>query len=331
MNMLGLLDGIQAGSVKIPRRYIWGGSVLLVVVLILCSRPIFMVDASEEGLVLTFGRYSYSVGPGMHFKAPWPFQTTRRVEVTKVRRLEIGFRTISSGPPPQYRDFRNDPKMAKEAQMLTGDENIISVDMTVLYRVADARRFAFLVKEPERALRHVAEGAVRQVVGDRSIGTVLTTGKGGVQGEIREMLQTLVDLYGVGVTIQQVQLGEVQPPAAVAAAFKDVATAKEDKERLVNEAKGYQNEQIPQARGQAVQIIKVAEAYAAQRVARAEGEAKRFAAIAAEYTKAPEVTMKRMYLETMGKALTGTRKVVVDEETAVLNLNRLSELIKGGQ
>ncbi|MBN2382587.1 FtsH protease activity modulator HflK [bacterium] len=311
--------------------YTYGIIAFAALIWIIQGGPLYIVEPAEEGLILTFGHYSHSTGPGLHMKLPWPIQSVIILEVATVRRAEIGFRTIAAGPPAKYRDFRNDPEMRKEAQMLTGDENIVSTDMTILYRISDAVSYAFRVKEPEKALRDLAEAVVRQIVGDHAIDTVLTTGKGTIQNEVKESLQNLVNFYQLGIVIQQVQLGEVQPPVAVANSFKDVATAKEDKERIINESKGYQNEQLPQARGNAAQIVKKAEAYAAERLAIAEGESQRFKAVAREYQKAPDVTMARLYLETMERVLSKAHMVVVDEKVGVVNLNRLPELEQGGK
>jgi len=316
---------------KVPVLYIYGIIAFLVLLWIIRGGPLYIVEAGEEALIMTFGRYSSSTGPGLHMKLPWPIQSVTTLEVATVRRVEVGYRTINPGPPAQYRDFRNDAEMRKESQMLSGDENIVNADMTVLFTISDAPSFAFRVKQPENALRDLSEAVVRQIVGDHAIDTVLTTGKGTIQNEIKEKLQALADFYNIGVAIQQVQLGEVQPPSAVANAFKDVATAKEDKERIINESKGYQNEQLPQARGNATQIVKAAEAYAAERLARAEGESQRFKSVAREYRKAPEVTMTRLYLETMEKILAKAHKVVVDEKVGVVNLNRIPELSQGGK
>lgn len=316
---------------KMPAWYVYVFVGFIVLIWIIQGGPFYIVEAGEEGLILTLGRYTDSTGPGLHMKMPWPIQSVTMLEVATVRRVEIGYRTIDPGPPAQYRDFRNDAEMKKEAQMLSGDENIVSADMTVLFTISDAVNFAFRVKDPEDALRDLSEAVVRQIVGDHAIDTVLTTGKGTIQNEIKEKLQELANLYMLGVAIQQVQLGEVQPPTDVANAFKDVATAKEDKERIINESKGYQNEQLPLARGKAAQITKAAEAYAAERLARAEGESQRFVSLAREYSKSPEVTMTRLYLETMKEVLSKSHKVIVDEKVGVVNLNRIPEFSQGGK
>ncbi len=293
--------------------------------------PVYMVGPDEEGIIQTFGRYTSSTPPGLHFKLPWPIQTVRLPKVTEVKRLEIGFRTIRQGPPAVYIDANNDPRMLKEAQMLTGDENVVNNSMIVQYQILDPVAYLFNVPDPGETLHDLAEAAERQVVGNRPIDDTLTVGKTEIQLEIAEKIQSLSDLYGVGVRIIAVQLQDVQPPREVAQAFKDVATAKEDRNRIINTARGYQNEQIPQARGKAAQLVREAEGYERERVARAEGDVSRFLALAEEYKKAPSITKERLYLETMKSVLPRYRKVIVDEKASILNLNQLMSPGGGGQ
>jgi membrane protease subunit HflK len=307
---------------------------LLVVVLVwfIFGGPVYMVGPDEEGIIQTFGRYTSSTPPGLHFKLPWPIQTVKLPKVTEVKRIEIGFRTLAQGPSGAvYVDANNDPRMLKEAQMLTGDENVVNNSMIVQYQILDPVAYLFNVPNPAGTLHDLAEAAERQVVGNRPIDDTLTVGKTEIQLEIAEKIQLLADLYGVGVRITAVQLQDVQPPREVADAFKDVATAKEDRNRIINTARGYQNEQIPKARGMAAMLLREAEAYERERIAMAEGDASRFLALAKEYEKAPSITRERLYLETMKSVLPRFRKVIVDEKASIVNLNQLTSPGGGGQ
>lgn len=307
---------------------------LLVVVLVwfIFGGPVYMVGPDEEGIIQTFGKYTSSTPPGLHFKLPWPIQTVKLPKVTEVKRVEIGFRTLSQGPSGAvYIDANNDPRMLKEAQMLTGDENVVNNSMIVQYQILDPVAYLFNVPNPAGTLHDLAEAAERQVVGNRPIDDTLTVGKTEIQLEIAEKIQSLADLYGVGVRIIAVQLQDVQPPREVADAFKDVATAKEDRNRIINTARGYQNEQIPKARGMAAMLLREAEAYERERIAMAEGDASRFLALAKEYEKAASITRERLYLETMKSVLPRFRKVIVDEKASIVNLNQLSAPVGGGE
>ena len=293
--------------------------------------PVYMVGPDEEGVVQTFGKYSYSTSPGLHFKLPWPIQTVKLPRVTEVKRLEIGFRTITLGPPARYHDVTNDARMLKEAQMLTGDENVINSSMIVQFKIRDAVAYLFNVKNPDATIHDLAEAAERQIIGNRPIDDVLTVGKTEIQLEIAEKIQAMADLYGIGVYIIAAQLQDVKAPREVAAAFTDVATAKEDRNRIINTSRGYQNEQIPKARGQAAQLLRQAEGYERERIARSEGDVARFLALAKEYKKAPSITKERLYLETMKSVLPRFNKVIVDEEASIINLNQLGGHLGGGQ
>jgi membrane protease subunit HflK len=310
-----------------------GGLIIvgLLIAWLIFGGPIYIVGPDEEGIVQTFGRYTSATSPGLHFKLPWPIQTVKLPRVTEVKRLEIGFRTIRQGPPAVYIDASNDTRMLKEAQMLTGDENIVDSSMIVQYKIRDSVEFLFNVKNPEETLHDLAEAAQRQVIGNRPIDDALTVGKTEIQVEIAEKMQEMANRYGVGVQIIAVQLQDVKAPREVAAAFKDVATAKEDRNRIINTSRGYQNEQIPKARGQAAKLLRESEGYERERIARAEGDVARFLALAEEYKKAPSITKERLYLETMKTVLPRFRKVIVDEQASILNLNQLGDSLGGGQ
>jgi membrane protease subunit HflK len=300
---------------------------VIVVLWLIFGGFFYIVSPDEEGIIQTFGKYTSSTSPGFHFKFPWPIQSVNLPKVKEVKRLEVGFRTIISGSfrsSAKYEDATNSDAMLKEAQMLTGDENVVNSSMIVQYKIKDAVAYLFNVKDQEGTLHDLAEAAERQVVGNRPIDDTLTTGKTDIQLEILDKIQTMADQFGLGVTITAVQLQDVQPPSQVAAAFKDVATAKEDRDGIINNARGYQNEKIPQARGKAAQLLREAEGYERERVARAEGDAARFLALAEEYKKAPAVTKERLYLETMKSVLPRVKKVIIDDQASIVNLNQLN-------
>lgn len=297
--------------------------IILVVIWAVLGKPFYMVAPDEVGVVTTFGRMTSEAGPGLHFKFPRPVQRAYTPRVREAKRLEVGFRTVDAGPPASYRDPSNSREMRAEAEMLTGDENMVMSSLIVQYQVRNAHDYLFNLPDPDGALHDLVQAVERQVVGDRPIDDVLTVGKTEIQQEMHTRLQELADRYGIGVTVIAVKLQDVQPPPEVAGAFKDVATAKEDRSQIINKAEGYKNEQLPKARGEAARMLRDAEAYRETRIANAQGDVARFLALAAEHAKAPEVTEKRLYLETMATVLKRARKTIVDKEAGVLNLNQL--------
>ena len=288
---------------------------------------IYIVRPDEQGVVRRFGKAVRITEPGPHYRLPRPMEMVDKVKVKQVRRMEIGFRTIPNTSPARYRFY------PEESLMLTGDEQIIDAQIIVQYQVKDPEKFLFNVRglEAERgALMDAAEVALRQVVGKRPIDDVLITEKLQVEIDIRELLQRIIDRYDSGVTVKEVKLQTVRPPEEVAAAFSDVVSAKEDKDRLIKEAQGYREDLLPKARGQAASIIRKAEAYQAERIKRAQGDVDKFLAILKEYEKAKDVTRKRLYLETMEQILPGIRKFVIDPEVGG-NLLQFLPLEKGGE
>lgn len=290
---------------------------------------VYTVEPDEKAVVLRFGKLQEVVEPGLHYHLPSPIEIAIIRSVTRIYREEIGFQTIDPGPPARYR------QRPKEALMLTGDENIVSVEMVVQYKVSSVTDALFNVRglgafeaSNDGLIHDACEAALRQVVGRHGIDEVLTEGKLLVQTEIQEKLQELFNVYQCGLTVETVQLQSVGPPEQVDAAFKDVASAKEDREKLVNEARGYQNDIIPKARGEAERMLKEAEAYTVERVRRAQGDADRFGAVYAEYIKAPEVTERRLYIETMERILPKIQKYIVDADgKGVINLINLERLL----
>jgi membrane protease subunit HflK len=267
---------------------------------VLAYMGVYSVGPGSQGVVRTFGRETGKTSPGLHFAIPF-VQKVDVVSVEQIRRIEIG---------------RGDDKRA-EARMITGDANIAEATMIVQYRVADPSKYLFRLRDSEETLRATAEVALRSVIGRTSIDDVITTGREKVQEETRAWLQKLMDEYQSGLTVTEVKLQAVDAPEAVRDAFHDVVRAREEREKLINEAKGYQADVIPKARGEARKIEREAEAYKEQRILRANGDAAKFNSMLAEYGKAQRVTRDRMYLETMERILSKVeKKVIVDKDVA---------------
>jgi membrane protease subunit HflK len=321
-------EGGQMPPFKLNIKVNWKLLLLLIPVLLIlwALTGIYIVQPGEKGVVRRFGKAVRTTDPGPHFHLPMPIERVNKVAVEKIRRIEIGFRTVDPGPPARY-IFK-----PEESHMLTFDEQIVNAQVTVQYRVKDASQFLFNVANLDGefgAITDAAEVALRQVVGQRPIDDVLIAEKLSIEGEIQKYLQEILDGYESGVAIKAVKLQTVQPPEEVADAFSDVVSAKEDKERFIKVAEGYREDLLPRARGLAEQVIRKAEAYAAERTNRAHGDAERFKVVLEQYKKAKEVTRKRMYLETMGRIMPGIKKFVIDPDTGG-NMLQLLPLDKGG-
>ncbi|MCL4218014.1 MAG: FtsH protease activity modulator HflK [Candidatus Hydrogenedentes bacterium] len=290
--------------------------------------PVYTVAPDEEGIVLRMGKYHRTTEPGLHFKMPWPIEKVERPKVRQVKRLEFGFRSPQSADSSLSsallgsKTYRQDREMLREAQMLTGDENVVDCTMVVQFRISDAKAYLFNFSpgDVEDTLRDVGEAALRQAVGDHPLDDALTVGKSDLQIEIQDKMQELADLYGMGVVVTQVQLQDVQPPVEVADAFNDVASAREEREESINLAKAYQREQMPLAEGESERMRQEAEGYKQARIADATGAVARFSAIAQQYEAAPELTRARLYLDTMAEVLPTVRITVVDENLGMVNL-----------
>lgn len=267
----------------------------------------YRVQTDEEGVVLRFGKFTQLTQAGLNYHLPYPIETVLVPKVTSSRRIDIGMRLIDD--PRRGTTTRDIPE---ESLMLTGDENIVDVDFTVLWKVKDAANFLFNVQNPEGTIKAVAESAMREVIGRSTIQPILTGARQNIEQAVHELMQKTLDSYQGGVLITQVQLAKVDPPNQVIDAFRDVQAARADAERVQNEAQTYQNRVVPEARGRAAQIQQSAEAYREQIVAEAKGAASRFTKILDEYKKAPEVTRRRMYLETMERVMSGVNKIIID-------------------
>lgn len=305
----------------------WLKLIIPVIVLLWGLSGIYIVRPDEQGVVRRFGKAVKVTEPGPNYHLPIPIEKVDKVKVKQVRRMEIGFRTIGQGTPARYKFI------PEESLMLTGDEQIVDAQITVQYQISDPLKFLFNVREletPQGALMDAAEVALRQVVGQRPIDDVLIGEKLQIEIDTKELLQRIIDRYEGGINVKEVKLQTVRPPQEVAAAFSDVVSAKEDKDRLIKEAEGYREDILPKARGRAASIVREAEAYKEERIKRAEGDAARFLAVLKEYKEAKEVTRKRLYLETMEKILPGIRKFIVDPEAGG-NVLQFLPLEKGGE
>lgn len=283
-----------------PRRI--AVSVLLAAVALWLLSGFYVVGPGERGIVLLFGRVIEQTESGLRYRLPAPIQRHRIVDVATVRRAELGFRAAGG-------TTRSIPA---ESLMLTGDENIVDVQLFVQYLVRDPVQFLFRARSPEVALHSSAEVALRAAVGENSIDYTMTEGRVEVQDRVKKQLQSLLDLYGTGLLVTEARLLVVDPPREVKEAFHDVVRAWEDRERLIKEAEGYAEGVVPKARGEAVQMLRNAEAYREQRLIRARGDADRFTRIHREYAKAEAVTRDRLYLEMVDRVLPNTRTVVLD-------------------
>jgi len=278
---------------------------------------LYSVGPDEVGVVQRFGEYNRTVVSGLNYHLPFPIETVTTPKVTEVKRIEIGFRTVGKN---QYRTIE------QESLMLTGDENIVDAELIVQYKIKDPIDYLFNFIGPELTLREASEASLRTVIGRHNIDEALTSGKLMIQEETKELLQIILDKYETGVIVVAVQLQDVSPPKQVIDAFKDVASAKEDKNRMINEAEGYRNDVIPKARGEAQAMIREAEGFRESRIKRAEGDVAKFKAIVKEYIKAKDVTKERLYLEAMEEILPGIDKYIVPngEDGNLLNLLNLT-------
>jgi len=268
----------------------------------------FRVEPDELGVVLRFGQDVREVQPGLNYHLPYPIETVLTPKALRVNKIDIGMRQVEDGRRSASRE------VPEESLMLTGDENIVDVNFSVLWKVkpTGVGDYLFNIQNPEGTVKAVAESAMREVVGRSEIQPILTGARQTVENAVQELMQKTLDHYGAGILVQQVQLQKVDPPAQVIDAFRDVQAARADLERAQNEAQTYANRVVPEARGNVARITQAAEAYKSQTVAEATGQTSRFVKIYEQYKKAPEVTRERMYLETMERVLGGSNKIIID-------------------
>ena len=282
---------------------------LIVLAILWALSGLYRVLPDEQGVVLRFGKFVNTTQPGLNYHFPFPIETALTPKVTKVNRIDIGFRSerdsgFTSGGVAD---------VPEESLMLTGDENIVNIDFSVFWVIKDAGKFLFKIQDPQGTVKAAAETAMREVIARSEIQPILTEGRSVIETDTEVIIQEILDEYNSGIQITQVQTQKADPPDQVIDAFRDVQAARADMERSKNEAEAYANDVIPRARGEAAKILQAAEAYKKQVVAKAEGEASRFLSIYNEYAKAKQVTQERMFLETMEKVLADINKIIIDK------------------
>ena len=295
----------------------------------------YRVQPDEEGVVLRFGAFNRTTLPGLNYHLPWPVESVLTPPVTRINRTDIGYRSGSgdartnSGRDMPVRDI------PEESLMLTGDENIIDINAAVFWRVRDAGAFLFATRNPEITVKSAAESVMREVIGHTPIQPALTDARAQIEAAVTKGVQTILDQYGSGVEITQIQLQKVDPPAAVIESFRDVQRANTDADRMRNEAESYRNDIVPRARGDAARITAEADATRQANIVEATGQAQRFLSVLAAYQKAKDVTVQRLYIETMQDILTHTPTVIVDAGTQgvmpYLPLDRLGSGVTADQ
>ncbi len=304
-----LLLNIQKNLFKSPKNNKIG--IIAIVVLVLLawlSSGFFIVEPPEQAVVKRFGKFHRIEGPGPHLAFPVPIESVIVENVRQVRRLEIGFRTIDPGPPARYRP------VPKESLILTGDENILDVQFTVQYRIQELDNYLFQLTNPQQTVRATAEASMREIIGRTTVDDALTTGKAPIETAVKDLMQNLLNIYESGIRVDLVKLQDVHPPEEVKEAFKDVASAKEDREKLINQAHGFRNNLLPKSRGEAAENLNKAHAYAKQVVLEALGQARRFELIYDKYRQAKEITKDRIRIETMEKILPNAQKIIADPQ-----------------
>lgn len=309
------LPKIKPGVVKLV--------VVGVIILILLASSFYQIRPEEIGLILRFGKFVKTTEPGLHIKIPY-VETLEKVPVQRQLKMEFGFRTITPGIRTEYRVT---PESARESVMLTGDLNVAVVEWIVQYKIKDAYKYKFKIRDVDNTFHYMNEAVVRKVVGDSSVDEVITIGRARIASEAKEELQKLCDLYEIGIEVSQLILQDVNPPDPVQPSFNDVNESLQEKERKINDARAEYNQEIPRAKGEAEQMISASEGYAMERINRAQGDANRFKNIYREYARAPLVTRKRLYLETINQILPKISKKIIFDE----NLKNLLPLLNLGE
>jgi membrane protease subunit HflK len=287
------------------------GLILAIVAIVWLLSGIYIVEAPERGVVLRFGQYSSTAMPGPHWHLPYPIEKVEIVNVEEIRNVEIGYRS---------NNVSSTNSIPSESLMLTKDENIIDLKIAVQYRVQDAAKYLFNVRDPDVILRQMMESAVREVVGRSKMDFVLTEGRSAIANSTEQLLQSMLDTHDAGLLVTSVNMQDVQPPEQVQSAFADVVKAREDEVRQKNQAEAYANDILPKARGRAFRIEQEAQAYKSETVAKAEGDASRFTQVMQEYNKAPRITTERLYIDAMESVYSKSQKVMVDVKDGANNV-----------
>jgi membrane protease subunit HflK len=299
-----------------------------VVLLLVLATSFYQISPEETGVIMRFGKFVRTTDPGLHLKLPLGIERVIKVPVQRQLKMEFGFRTTTPGIRTEYRVT---PNAKREAIMLTGDLNVVVAEWIVQYKINDPYKYLFKMRDVNSTFRYMNEAVIRKIVGDSSVDEVITVGRSRIAMEAKEDLQTLCNLYEIGIEVNQLIFQNVDPPDAVKPSFNEVNQSQQERERKINEARAEYNQEIPKAEGEALQVIQAAEGYATERVNNALGDANRFKAIYREYARAPLVTRKRLYLEAINEILPKIKtKVVFDEkmQNILPLLNLKEEVIK---
>jgi len=329
------LDDIIRQAQDAVRRYMprgTGGKGLaligLVLVAVWAASGFYRVNPDEQGVVMRFGAFDRTAPPGLNYHIPWPVETVTTPRVTRINRVDVGF--VGAADPGQAQRVVAARDVLAESLMLTGDENIIDIDFAVFWRIRDAGEFLFNTRNPEATVKSAAESVMREVIGRTPIQPALTEARAQIEQDVRTGLQGIMDQYRAGIEISQVQLQKVDPPSTVVDAFRDVQRANADRERARNEAESYRNDIIPRARGEAERMVQEAQGFRESQTARANGEAQRFISVLTAYQSAQDVTIRRLYIETMEEILRRSPKVIVDDRLqGVIPLLNLGDATRG--
>ena len=291
-----------------PSFFIW--LIILALAIVAGFSSFYVVDETENAVITRFGKYTMTVGPGLHVKLPFGIDKNYNVDISTVRAEQFGFKTVKAGRNNEYKN-----NIYEESEMLTGDLNIVDVEWIIQYKVEDPKQWLFCVYEKEQTIRDISRSVINTLVGDRAILAVMSSERSAIQTKALEMMNEQYKSLGLGIKVTTVQLQNVVPPAEVQAAFEDVNKASQDMKRFINEGKEAYNAEIPKAQGEADRQIQVAEGYAAERVNMAQGDVARFNAVYEEYKRSPKVTKERIYLETMDEIFGGENKpTLIDSE-----------------
>jgi len=309
-----LEDLIRKGQERFKKLLPGGGAspraIALVVVVGLAvwlASGFYRVNTDEQGVVTVFGKFVGTTEPGLNYIWPAPIAHVEKPLVTRQHRVEVGFRTGAPATRGSGRD------VSQESLMLTGDENIIDIQFVVFWRIKDAGQFLFNIRNPDQTVKNTSEAAMREVVGRSNFEFARTQGRGRIQQETKALLQHILDVYGSGILVDNVELQKVDPPRSVIDAFRDVQAARADKERAVNEAQAYFNEQTQRAEGEVERVVREAEGYKEAKIAEATGASQRFLSVYEQYRQEKDITRRRMYLETMEEVLSGMDKVLIEQ------------------
>jgi membrane protease subunit HflK len=300
------IPGLPGGGVSYPRI---GVIAVAVIVLAWLASGFYVVQPDEQGVVLRFGAFVGTTAPGLNYHLPWPIESVLLPSVTRVNRIEIGYRSTAGQPGVPAAPSAQD--VTAESLMLTGDQNIVDINFAVFWRIANAEQYLFAIRHPEATIKAVAESVMREVVGHNPIEPLLTTARAAVETEVRRDMQAILDQYGAGVEITEVQLLKVDPPPEVIDSFRDVQRAGTDADRARNNAESYRNNIVPRARGEAARIIAEGEATKAADIAAATGNAERFLSVLAAYRQTKSITLDRLYLDTMQSVLAKSHTIVL--------------------